>query len=174
MLSMPWWLLMSDVTQPLTEVEAAVVVSNRDFGFAGLRMLPKKEKGVRLITNMSRRTRSKAVRVKGQSNFKKPPEHAGTVTVPAADEPKPADGDKAHRLDKDSVAPAVGTGSNPPNGAATAPNATNATHVHYKRDRSRSINDALIDAFLVLKHEKLHNPACWGASVRSHPAPRDC
>ena len=167
MLSVPWMAV--NVTQPLTEVEAAAVVGRRDFGFAGLRMLPKKEKGVRLITNMSRRTRSKAVRVKGQSNFKKPPEHPGTVAVPAADAPQPADGDKAHRLDKDSVAPAVGTGSNgtnPSNGAATAPN---ATHVQYKRDRSRSINDALIDAFLVLKHEKLHNPACWGASVRSYP-----
>jgi hypothetical protein len=35
----------------------------------------------------------------------------------------------------------------------------------YKRDKPRSINDALTDAFLVLKYEKSANPAVFGASV---------
>ena len=89
-----------DVTQPLTETEAALVVSRRDFGFAGLRMLPKKEKAVRLITNMSRRTRSKAVRVKNKSDFSKTSAHVNRLSVdPPSDQAKPAEDDKAHRSD---------------------------------------------------------------------------
>jgi hypothetical protein len=155
---------MPDVMQPLTETEAALVVSRRDFGFAGLRMLPKKEKGVRLITNMSRRTRSKAVRVKNKTMLKKKLTHADILSaVPATDQPKPAEGDKVHMSAKVADTSAMGTHSN---AGGRQPIGANGTNVQYKRDRPRSINDALIDAFLVLKHEKLNNPACWGASVR--------
>lgn len=157
--------------QALTETEAASVVSRRDFGFAGLRMLPKKEKGVRLITNMSRRTRSKAVRVKGKSKSKKPQVHADKVptSTNAADASIEAgaegggtfDADKIRSMGKDK-----GSDGSASVGENSSKKGTTGANVKYKRDRPRSINDALIDAFLVLKHEKLNNPMCWGASVR--------
>ena len=141
-------------------------------------MLPKKEKGVRLITNMSRRTRSKAVRIKGKAKSKKLTEHPDKTTSVAADADveisgevgagceRPAKVDRAQSSDKgiDTDGSAAGTGISNVNAVANPPNSAN---VHYKRDRPRSINDALTDAFLVLKYEKLNNPACWGASVRA-------
>ena len=134
-----------DVTQPLTETEAALVVSRRDFGFAGLRMLPKKEKAVRLITNMSRRTRSKVVRVKNKSNFSKTSAHVNRLSVnPPSDQAKPAEDDKAHRSDNVTDRSAMGMCSNVGGTPAVGASGTN---VQYKRDCPRSINDALIDVF---------------------------
>ena len=42
--------------QTLTEAQAEAIVSRRTFGYARLRMLPKRG-GVRLITNLSKRRR---------------------------------------------------------------------------------------------------------------------
>jgi telomerase reverse transcriptase len=61
--------LSTQLFHPLTEAEAELLVSRRQFGFAGLRMLPKSTKGVRLITNMSRRTRP--VKARGTTSVRR-------------------------------------------------------------------------------------------------------
>ena len=112
---------------------------------------------MRLITNMSRRARSKAVKIKGMKMKKNGGWGAASGKAGGA-----AGGGAAAGTDgaKDGMPASGGDGGGTAAGANGVP-----VKAAYKRDRPRSINDALIDAFLVLKHEKLNNPACWGASV---------
>eukprot|EP01052_Picozoa_sp_SAG31_P004765 SAG31_NODE_201_length_20535_cov_15.315081_15_plen_458_part_00 len=126
--------------RPLSDKQAASVLEGRPFGSASLRLLPKAKRGVRLILNLSRRTRHRRQR------SSMPPQQKQLS--------EPHIARSAHEAGTADAA-----------ASAVASSAGRSKRVHYGRPAPRSINDALTDAFLVLKYEKASRPEISGATV---------